>query len=462
MNGSVHDIVVEKIADFMSAPIPEVFPRDLSLGKLQKPQIGNLVNVIVGIRRCGKTFRMYQEMNRIVSEGYKRESILYFNFEDERLKPYDSGLLSDVVETFQGMVPSAKEQAFFFFDEIQEVPDWGLFLRRMVDTQKVTMYATGSSSKMLSREIATEFRGRSISRELYPLSFSEYARFHYPFIDVETGSSELSEYDPDAMPNSVKSYLRQALPGYLDQGGFIPVQSMSNADAVQLLQDYANRAITYDVIDRYNVSNPALASSFLARCISHSARELSINKTNNDFRSLGVRTSRELLSKLLGYFQESCIVHQLGEFSRALSDNSKSATKIYAADTGMFRAFSPAFAQDRGQVLETAVCLHLLRRPENVRKGCVSRLKIPANGKKLEVDFVVGDALAGTAQRLVQVSVSVANQKTRKRDVESLRAAMSRFGHVEATIVTMDEREEIGVPEGAIKVIPAWEWLYRG
>ena len=151
MDTSIGTVIAEKIKDFAEEGIPEVFDRDLSLGRIQPPARGNLVNVIVGVRRCGKTYRLYQEMRRIVAEGYPQDSILYFNFEDERLKPYEKELLQEVIEVFYARNPRARQEgAFFFFDEIQEVPDWGLFLRRMVDTYKATIYATGSSSKMLS------------------------------------------------------------------------------------------------------------------------------------------------------------------------------------------------------------------------------------------------------------------------------------------------------------------------
>lgn len=124
MDTSIGTVIAEKIKDFAEEGIPEVFDRDLSLGRIQPPARGNLVNVIVGVRRCGKTYRLYQEMHRIVAEGYPQDSILYFNFEDERLKPYEKELLQEVIEVFYARNPRARQEgAFFFFDEIQEVPD---------------------------------------------------------------------------------------------------------------------------------------------------------------------------------------------------------------------------------------------------------------------------------------------------------------------------------------------------
>ena len=129
-----NSLVQEKILDFEQLGIPEVFSRDLQLLPIQKPERNNLAQVIVGARRCGKTYRLFQEMHDVIAAGYDPKTMLYFNFEDERLKPYSSDLLADVVDTFFAMRPAAKEEGcFLFFDEIQEVPDWSLFLRRVID-----------------------------------------------------------------------------------------------------------------------------------------------------------------------------------------------------------------------------------------------------------------------------------------------------------------------------------------
>ena len=157
-----------KIKDFEQQGVPQVFERDLDLGNPQEPKRDNIVHVIVGTRRCGKTYRLYQEMRRLQDQGIELDRMLYFNFEDERLRPYEPSLLADVLDTFHAPYPAARgEGAYLFFDEIQEVPEWGAFLRRVVDTEKATVYVTGSSSKMLSSELKSEFRGRSLVRELF-------------------------------------------------------------------------------------------------------------------------------------------------------------------------------------------------------------------------------------------------------------------------------------------------------
>lgn len=446
----VNALVQEKILDFEHQGIPEVFKRDLTLLPIQEPNRGNLAQVVVGTRRCGKTYRLFQEMHDIVNAGYRKENILYFNFEDERLKPYRKELLADVVDTFYALHPTAKDHgAFLFFDEIQEVPDWGLFLRRLIDSNKATIYVTGSSSRMLSAELASEFRGRPLSRELFPMSFSEFVRYkggvHY---QAEDGFSSKDQ-----------ALLRNLLNVYLERGGYFVPLRLSPADGALLLQEYAYRTVAQDVIERYNLRTPQVATAFLARCLASSAREVSVNKVVNEFKSRGVSTSRGTLSSLLSYYQDSYLIFVVDELSRSISQNSRSSSKVYAVDPGMMASFSRSSANELGQRLETAAFNKLRRESPVARTGSLARLKFEHEGKQHEVDFVAGDALLGDVHSLVQVSVGMESDKTRKRELSALEAGMGKYDISESTLVTLDAEEVIKTESGTIHVEPAWKWL---
>ncbi len=446
-------LVQEKILDFEQLGIPEVFRRDLQLGPIQKPERNNLAQVIVGTRRCGKTYRLFQEMRDVVRAGYRAETMLYFNFEDERLKPYSPGLLADVLDTFFALHPVAREEGcFLFFDEIQEVPDWSLFLRRVIDSTKATVYVTGSSSKMLSAELASEFRGRSLSRELFPLGFSEFVRWKgNGAVDVPGGFSSA-----DA------AVLRNALREYLLRGGYLAALGLPVQDGMMLMQEYAYRTTAMDVVERYNLRTPQVAVSFLSRCLASSARRLSMNKVANEFKSRGVSVSRETLANLLSYYEEAYLVFPLGDLNRALADNPRSSSKVYAVDPGMFAAFSRAASKEEDQRLETAVFGKLRRAAFGARTGSLARLSFEREGGSHEVDFVMGDALLGEVYQLVQVSVNLSNPKTRKRELSALCAAMQKYGVGESTVVTIDSEETVKTEAGVIHVVPAWKWLLDG
>lgn len=171
------------ISDFSEHVLPNIaedlVPRDLSLGKPSVPKVGSTAKVVVGMRRSGKTFRLYQEIIALRKSGVDASRICYFNFDDDRLRPYTPTIVGDVLEVFYEVNPEARTQgAYVFFDEVQDVLGWDVVVRRILDTEKVALFVTGSSSRMLSEDVATEFRGRSVSYELLPYSFREHLRCH--------------------------------------------------------------------------------------------------------------------------------------------------------------------------------------------------------------------------------------------------------------------------------------------
>lgn len=455
MFSSYHEVVQEKLSDFYEQGVPTFFTRDLSLGKIQQPARSNLVTIITGVRRCGKTYRLYQEMQNLLDAGVGLSSILYFNFDDERLKPYETAILDDVVESFYARNPKAKTKgAYFFFDEIQEIPEWGAFMRRMVDTQVATIYATGSSSKMLSLQMASEFRGRALTRELFPMSFSEYVRFH----DYDI-PNEVLERAGEACTSSQRACLRNACKRYLEKGGFIAAQKLDSSDAVQLLQEYANRTVNYDVIERYAVGNPRAAALFLARCLASSGRELSVTKIHNEFKSRQIGVSRDMLYRLLDYYEESYLLFGIRNYSVALADNPRSAMKVYAVDPALLSAFSPAPSTDAGQRLETAAFNKLRRTAPSWRFGAISRAFVGEGSKRQEIDFVVGDALTLNCPDIVQVSLEMGDVKTRSREIRALETAMSQFATDSSTLVTLDEEGIEDASSGTVRLVPVWKWL---
>lgn len=451
MNMNQHATVVEKVGEGMREPIPGLFSRDLDLGAPQVPARGNIVNLVAGVRRCGKTYRLYQEMRSLLDRGVERERMLYFNFEDERLMPPEDAILDDVITTYESLFPDAAKGCYLFFDEIQEMPKWGAFIRRMVDTRNATIYVTGSSSRMLSSEMPSEFRGRSITQELFPLSFSEYCRV--------MGAKAAMPRMQGAYSSEEKAELRHALDGYLVRGGFPAALGLRKPEAFQLLQGYVGQTVAQDIIEREGLGNARAAQAFARRCIASSGRELSISKVASQMRSMGLGVARESLSSLLGYYGESYLVFALKEFTRLLSDNSRSASKVYAVDPGLEAAFSPAAADDAGQRLETSVFDALRRRCGFLRRGSLSRALLVDGSRRHEVDFVVGDALIGEDMQLIQVCTSLEDEGTRRRELQALAAGMERFSCSESWIVTLDERHDFKLPQGTVHAVPAWEWL---
>ena len=450
MNGQIATIKM-LIEDFHATVLPahlqRMVDRDLDLGKPFEPAPGNLVKVVVGMRRSGKTYRLFQQIRDLLNFGVPPDRICYFNFDDDRLRPFDAGLIDRVVESFFEMHPDSRTNgAYLFFDEIQEVPHWDIAARRIVDTEKATVYVTGSSSKMLSSDVATEFRGRSIAYELLPFSFGEYARFH----GVDCDGAAVDAYDKERA-----SALKNACRRYLVQGGFPGVQQLDDNERVAVLQSYAQFTVSRDVVERYGFSNAAYAQNLARISLAASARDFSISKIDNMSKNAGYTPGRAKIAAMLDAFEDAHMLHQVYEFSHSSQKVRLGGFKLYAEDPGLFCALSPATNDGLTRALETAVYLEM-RRKSSARIGSIALLKLKS-GK--EVDFIEGDEAFGVAYELVQVSLSMEDESTKRREISALREAMARFDSKEGAIVTLDEEGEIAVEEGSIRVIPAWKWL---
>lgn len=162
---------------------------------------------LAGVRRAGKTFLFFHAMRLLLESGVPRDRMLYLNFEDDRLQPIREGDLDLVLRSFRELYPnSVGQKVYLFLDEVQSAPGWELWARRLYDTENVEIFVTGSSSQLLARDLATALRGRSITLEVFPLSFGEFLKFR---------SIPVVEADADN-----ESRLRSALVEYLEWGGF--------------------------------------------------------------------------------------------------------------------------------------------------------------------------------------------------------------------------------------------------
>ena len=368
------------------------------------------MKVVSGMRRYGKSYRLFQEIERLESLGVPASRICYFNFNDDRLNPVTSARGDEVLETFYELHPDAlSDGAYLFFDELQEMEDWSTWLCRVVATHKVTIYVSGSSSKMLSREIVTEFRGRALEFELLSFSFVEYARAR----GIATRSSRV-----DALSTESRVRLQAAFAQYLECGGFPATFDLPRPHAIALLQSYAQQVVARDVIERHNIAHPRVASLFAQRLLGTNARQLSLRKTANGLRPAGLSTTKETLGDLLAYFQEAHLAFGVEELFYALSESTTSRPKIYADDPGLALACAKAQTVDVGQRLEGAVYLELRRRMTGTRRDALSSLRTAAHG--YEVDFVIGDALSSEVFELYQATVDADDESTYRREVRAL------------------------------------------
>lgn len=441
------------VREAMRFDFPQPLRRDEVIRKLDEPAAFNIVHIITGIRRCGKTFYLFQKIRDLLGAGVPRDRILYFNFADDRLQPMPDTVLDDIVNEYWRQVPEARRDgAYLFLDEVQECANWQGFCQRIAEHERVTLVITGSSSKLSSDEIATNFRGRSHPHEMAPLSFREYCEFHGLAVPDPAVTSDASVFSPQETTDFEGAYER-----YLVTGGFPGVQRLDTPDRIEMLQSYMRDVVARDVAERFGRENITMATQTALYLLRNTACELSVNSLVAALKDNGWKVYWDKVNTLLELFRQAYLIHELPEYTTSLKPNSTGVPKVYAIDQGMVYAVSRANQQDLGKRLETAVFCELRRRTAGRRTEAMTSYTMPGSRQE-KVDFLVGDALAAEPYALYQVTAQMAVDKTRKREIGSLTAVMQRTGLDSGVILTLHDEETISAEAGTIRVVPAWKW----
>jgi predicted AAA+ superfamily ATPase len=428
------------IREWQARPVPEYIQRDLILDIR-----GKLATAVIGMRRSGKTWRLFQEMRHLIDSGVDPAYILYFNFDDGRLPHNENAgeeLLSDLLETFFRLNPQARrEQTYFFFDEIQEIPGWARFARRIIDTERIKLYVSGSSAKLLSTEIATEFRGRSLAFELLPFSFREYLRYR----GLPTTPNPLD-----------RSMYEHAFTEYLDLGGF-PEALAQDAPAIRigLLQSYLDSVVLRDTLERYNLSNVRGVKELAHTLVVNNGNLVSMKRLADQLAARNIPISREMVRQVCGHLEDAFLVFFVPLYSYGLQKARVNPLKVYASDPGLAFALSAAPSQNVGQRFEETIYLELRRRFPLLRTGGISYY---LTADRREVDFILGDPAQQFPQALIKACTTLKEEGAREREIKALETAMEELKLETGTIITLYEKERIKTPAGIIDVVPAWEW----
>ena len=418
--------------EFYEFGIPEdVRARDVDF--LEKR---NSATVVMGMRRTGKTYVTYQRMRALVDAGVPLERIVHVNFDDDRLKGVRLEHLRLIGDIHAEMYPdAAKERCWYFLDELQDVKGWELYARRLLDSHLVQLCLTGSSSKMLSGEIATQMRGRSIDVEVFPLSFVEFMRFN----------SLVKSIPEKPYSSRTAGILRHAMLRYLEEGGFPDVQGDDFRVRVKTLQGYVDAVLYRDIIERHKV--PSVQSlRYTLEYIKHNfAHKISTRAISGVLKGLGLSDSREYISDYLDWLEQAYLVYRVPIRTDSLAVRRMNPDKFYLVDTGLARAVTPKSDASRGWLLENLVFLAL-------RRG-FNKIEYYNTKKGDEVDFLVMDQ-ATKKHRLVQVSWELSSPETAQRELTALKDARDEIKVDDCTVVTWDEERD----EDGIRIVPAWKW----
>lgn len=383
----------------------------------------NLNYVLVGLRRAGKSYLLYQQMQRLIREGHNIKEFLYFNFEDDRI---NSLLLEDL-----DLIKTCYEEMYdcrpiFFLDEIQLIDKWEKFARRLAD-QKYRVYVTGSNAKMLSSEIATTLGGRYMVKEVFPFSFGEFLRF-----------SKIDIRQPNVLYIENKA-IQKVFDAYFRQGGLPEVLQVQDKRA--WLSSLFNRIVFGDLITRYQIRND-FALKILVRKLAESVKQpSSYTRLANVVSSVGKKISVDTVIDYVKYMEESWLILPFKNISAKLNEK-ESNRKYYLTDNGIMNLF---LTDPNTSLLENIVAINLRR---------YYGKEVYFYNSQIEVDFYVPDESLA-----VQVCYSLQDVETRDREFEALLKMSNRLNVNYLMAITKDEESEVEYHDKTIRIVPVWKWL---
>jgi len=413
------------IHDFIVKDLSAVNDRDYEI-----PFDISKIITIIGARRTGKTYLLFSIIKNL-RKTINSENLIYINFEDDRLFPLKLEHLNSFIEAYYELYPDKKkEKVYFFFDEVQQVENWELFIRRIYDNEKCRIYITGSSSKLLSKEIASSLRGRTLSYSIFPYSFKEYLLYN----NIKT----------DFYSSAGKAKLLNYFNKYTSSTSFPELVDFDTSTQIKALHDYFDLIIYKDLIERFKISNHFLIKYFVKFLLNNISNPISINKCFNDFKSQGIQVSKTNLFQYLDYISDAFIVYPINMYTENMREKNRNPSKIYSLDIGLNSLFSQKI--NIGRIFENIVFLELRR----------SNTEIFYYKNKQEVDFLVNTA---KGIKLINVAYSISETETRKREINGLCSAMDALNLKEAFLITNDKEELVSVKNKKIHIIPLWKWL---
>ena len=433
------DTLRQKLAESLHQPFAGLTARDIRL-----PGIPGKVLAVVGVRRGGKTSFMRHHACEKIASGRPSESQLLLSLEDERLFGMTAADLSWLVEEHGRQYPALLEPGSrtIYLDEVHLVPGWETYVRRLVDEGMREIFVSGSSAKLLSREVATSLRGRALEVLVHPFSFRECLRH---------ANAEPAQPWAALSPRE-RTTLDAALARYLQTGGFPEAQQAAPRDHRTLLQSYVDSMLLRDVIERFRVSNTT-ALTWLARALlSAPGGRFTVTRLRNTLKSQGVPVAKETLEAYLDHLDDAFVVRTIAMHSTSERQRMVNPRKAYPIDPGLIALYSRSDRTYRGASLETVVLLELERRGYSV-----TWVKV---GDDREVDFLAEQP--GEQPLLVQVCLDAAADQTWEREVSALAEAAAQHRKARAIMVTgTSSPPGHGLPK-RVEWRSAAEWLLAG
>jgi len=379
------------------------------------------ITVLTGIRRSGKSFIL----NLIINKLNLKDKSLYINFEDPFFVENSNLLIIEkIIAVYQEYFN--KDLKYLFFDEIQNIDKWENAIRKLRESGRYKIFITGSSSKLLSKEISTLLTGRHLSYEVFPLSFKEYLRFK--------GLDKLSKKDIALREEFIKKNFNE----YIKVGGFPEIAITKN---FQLLKNYFYDILYKDIVARYEIREKDILEKIALFLIANYSKIVTFEAIKKNYN-----ISFDLASKYIEYLREAFLIFSLPQFSFSVKKQANLPKKNYVADIGLSNTVSFQFSGNEGRNLENIVFLELKRKGEELYYY---------RGNK-ECDFIIKRGLKAVSA--IQVTQKI-TERNKKREIGGLVEAMDELKIKNSFILTENQNDKIIINGKKILVFPIWKWL---
>jgi uncharacterized protein len=428
----VSTILRTLLSEWIERKLPTVIERDVRV-EISQPAGINLATVITGFRRVGKTYLLFGTIEKLL-EVRSRAEVVYINFEDERILTPSTDLLTDLIPEIQALY--GRKPDYLFLDELQIIPNWSKWVRRILDTENIRLFITGSSSKMSSREIPTELRGRAWEVRVNPLTFHEFLRFKQVKIDIEKLTFVKDEL----------ARFRFVFDEFLTFGSLPAVVLTPAEKKMELLQTYFQTVVQRDIAERYKIGNEVALKTLLKVLLN--SNTITISKLHNTLKSLGLAVGKTTIDHYLAYIESSYFMDELFIYTPSVKNRGQYPRKVYFVDGGLITALSTKFSKNWGRLFEN-LAYHKLSN-EN------SSLYYYKDASGYEVDFVAFSN--GETSALFQVCFDLSDEDTLAREIKGLIKTGSDLHCENLSLITMLQPDHLKIPSG-IKVQNAWEFF---
>ncbi len=404
------------LSEWQNRKLPQIIDRNINLESYVSNTVKKIVSV-VGFRRTGKTFALFELAKKI-----GQQNCLYISFEDERL-PKRTEVLTSLTDTIAELYPNRK--FILLLDEIQNIPGWSLWARRIHESTGHQLFLSGSSSRLLSTELPTELRGRSLSVTINPLSFKEFLLF--------------KQQNPTQLPKAqILSLLRE----FLSYGGFPEIVLAEEGKKMLILDEYYRTFLSKDVIERFKIRQTETLKQLIQLLLN--SPYFTAPKLTNNLKSLDISISRASIARYINYLQENFFLHPLELHTPSIKNRLKAERKTYFIDSSFLARFSTAFSQNIGRLMEQTVFSHLSG------KNDLYYWKDP---RQREIDFVIRKQ--EETKQLIQVTFASSPTEIADREISNLLSAHSKLGG-NMQIITWDLETTL---KNGIPCIPLYKFL---